>query len=67
MMALVILYMSVMGGPCESVKDHDLRHYCRAQHTGNSAWCAAVKEHDTREMCYTAASWRKNRYYLNCN
>lgn len=47
------------GLACESIKDHDQRHYCRAMATGRVTWCEVIRDGDLRHRCRAEISWKK--------
>ena len=53
--------LSINLASCETIKDHDLRHYCRATTSHNASWCSFIKEQDIRQMCYAMVEISKKK------
>lgn len=41
--------------PCESIRDADQRHYCRALSRPQPSECEFIKDHDLRQSCRARA------------
>lgn len=40
---------------CETMRDRDQRHWCRAVSTGQSTWCESIRDSDLRHYCRAVA------------
>jgi hypothetical protein len=57
--SLVAVEAHTEGLACESIRDHDQRHYCRALATGSTTWCEVIRDGDLRQRCRAELAWRK--------
>lgn len=54
MRALIILLAlapAVAAGNCMSIKDPDMRNYCKATEEGKKSYCYSIKDPDYKNLC----------------
>jgi len=48
---LALVVPTIAAGNCYSIKDPDMRNYCKATEGGNVSYCYSIKDPDYKNLC----------------